>query len=56
MTLTWLNTNYPDCNVVVMSHDKNTSIDYTLVETLTDQSEAVRERLLGAEESDGVAS
>lgn len=49
-TLTWLNANYPDCNKIVMSYDENTTIDYTLVSTLTGQSEAVRERLLAAEE------
>jgi DNA repair exonuclease SbcCD ATPase subunit len=51
-TLSWLNTNYPNCNMIVMSYDENTTIDYTLVDTLTNQSEAVRERLLAVEESE----
>jgi len=49
-TLSWLNANHPDCNKIIMSYDENTTIDYTLVTTLTDQSEAVRERLLAVEE------
>jgi DNA repair exonuclease SbcCD ATPase subunit len=54
-TLSWLNTNYSNCNMIVMSYDENTTIDYTLVDTLTDQSEAVRERLLAVEEGEEVS-
>ncbi len=50
-TLNWLNTNYPNCNTIVMSYNENMTIDYTLVNNLIAQSEAVRERLLAVGES-----